>query len=177
MKKQSTKTVAVSLALTAALACPLFAGCSSTEQTQEGSDAAAEQKDEQATQSEAGAPLEASQIEEGTYEIEVESSSNMFKIVKAELTVADGSMTCAMTLSGDGYGKLFMGTSDEAAQATEEQCYPFVVGEDGAYTYTVPVEQLNVETPCAAWSLRKEQWYDRTLIFQSDNIPADKISA
>lgn len=122
-------------------------------------------------------PLTANQIAAGTYEIAVESDSSMFNVEAAQLTVADGAMSCVITLGGTGYGKLFMGTADEAASAPEEDCIPFVEDAEGRYTYEVPVEQLNVETPCAAWSTKKEQWYDRNLTFTAEGIPADSISA
>lgn len=122
-------------------------------------------------------PLSASQIAEGTYDIAVDSDSSMFNIDAASLTVADGAMTCVITLGGTGYGKLFMGTADEAANASDSNFIPFVEDADGRYTYEVPVEQLNVETPCAAWSTKKEQWYDRTLTFTANGIPADSIQA
>ena len=70
-----------------------------------------------------------------------------------------------------------MGTADEAANASDSDFIPFVEDADGRYTYEVPVEQLNVETPCAAWSTKKEQWYDRTLTFTANGIPADSIQA
>ena len=120
-------------------------------------------------------PLYASDIAPGTYAIDVASSSTMFRIVDAQLTVADDAMTCVLTLSGTGYGKLYMGTIEQAEAAPETACIPFVENAEGAYTYTVPVEALNADTPCAAWSIRKEAWYDRTLVFESGRIPADAI--
>lgn len=122
-------------------------------------------------------PLSANQIAAGTYDITVDSNSSMFNVEAAQLTVADDAMTCVITLGGTGYGKLFMGTADEAANAAEGDCIPYVEDSEGRYTYTVPVEQLNVETPCAAWSTKKEQWYDRTLTFTANGIPSDSITA
>ena len=42
-----------------------------------------------------------------------------------------------------------------------------------AKTFTVPIEALDQETDCAAWSIRKEKWYDRVLVFESAQIPAE----
>ena len=39
------------------------------------------------------------------------------------------------------------------------------------YTYQVPVDALDQEIDCAAWSIRKEKWYDRTLVFRADSLP------
>ena len=118
-------------------------------------------------------PVYADQLADGVYEITVESSSSMFKVVHCELTVADGTMTAAMTMSGDGYGKLYMGTGEAAAAAGEEAYIPCTENENGETVFTVPVEALDAELDCAAWSIKKETWYDRTLIFESANIPAE----
>ena len=115
----------------------------------------------------------ADQLVDGVYEITVDSSSSMFKVVHCELTVSEGSMTAAMTMSGDGYGMVYMGTG-EAALAADETCYiPFALTETGAKVFTVPVEALNLELDCAAWSISKEKWYDRTLVFESVELPQE----
>ena len=33
-----------------------------------------------------------------------------------------------------------------------------------------------MEIDCAAWSIRKEKWYDRVLIFQSDTLPEEAFA-
>lgn len=164
------QTLFVIATLASALA---LAGCgTSTAPTGSASSApAASAQKASADADEAPERIPADMLVDGTYEITVDSSSSMFRIVHAELTVENGQMTCAMTLGGTGYEKLFMGTSDEAATASDDQCYFFVEGADGAYTYTVPVEALDEECDCAAFSIRKQKWYDRTLVFESDNLP------
>lgn len=122
-------------------------------------------------------PLTGGQIRNGVYSITVTSSSSMFRIVDARLTVADGEMTAVLTMSGQGYGMLYMGTGEQALTDEESSYIPFVLDDDGAKTFTVPVLALNQETDCAAWSLKKEKWYDRVLVFQSEGIPADAILA
>ena len=115
----------------------------------------------------------ADQLVDGVYEITVDSSSSMFRVVHCELTVSEGNMTAAMTMSGDGYGMVYMGTG-EAALAVDETSYiPFVLTEAGAKVFTVPVEALNMDLDCAAWSIRKEKWYDRTLVFESAQLPVE----
>ena len=81
-------------------------------------------------------------------------------------------MTCDMTMSGQGYLYLFMGTGEEAAKATEDQYIPLQEIDD-AHVFTVPVEALNQDIDCAAFSKRKEQWYDRTLVFSAKMLPAE----
>lgn len=120
-------------------------------------------------------PVSASQIKDGTYEINVESSSSMFKIVKCVLNVENGTMNAVITMSGDGYNQLFVGTGEEAAAASDADYIKAVLDSDGAVTFSIPVEELNVKMNCAAWSVSKEKWYDRTLIFLSDAIPADAL--
>lgn len=123
-----------------------------------------------------GAPLYANQIENGEYHIEVSSSSSMFRVVDAVLNVKDEEMSAVLTLSGTGYEKLYMGTGEEAAADTDDKCIYFVEDAEGMYTYEVPVEALNTEIDCAAWSIRKQEWYDRVLVFLSGGIPQDAIS-
>lgn len=118
-------------------------------------------------------PITADELNDGVYEIEVASSSSMFKIDKCELTVADGEMSAVMTMNGTGYLYLFMGTGEEAVKASEDDYIPFVENEDGQHTYEVPVEALDAGIDCAAFSKRKEQWYDRTLVFLASSLPED----
>jgi sirohydrochlorin cobaltochelatase len=122
-------------------------------------------------------PIYGDEIKDGTYEIEVSSSSSMFKIVKAQLTVADGRMTAILTLSGDGYEKLYMGTGEQALTDSDDACSYFTKDAEGLYTYEVSFEALDKKTDVAAWSINKQQWYDRVLVFQSKLIPADAFIA
>ena len=113
----------------------------------------------------------ADRLNEGTYSIEVESSSSMFRIIDCKLTVSEGKMTAVMTLSGKGYEKIFPGTISEAEAADDDSCSYFVVNEAEQYTYQMPVEVLDTEIPCAAFSKKKQQWYDRMLVFKSASLP------
>ena len=114
------------------------------------------------------------QIADGTYEITVDSSSSMFHVVKCILQVENGAMTAAMTMSGDGYGKVYMGTAQEASQAPEAEHICPEAGKQQEVVFTVPVAALNQKIPCAAWSVRKEIWYDRMLVFRSSVISGPK---
>ncbi len=116
----------------------------------------------------------ADQLNDGTYNITVDSSSSMFKITDCELTVENGTMTAKMYMSGTGYEWLFMGSEAEAEASAESDRIPYV--EEGeVHTFTVPVEALNSEIECAAFSKRKEIWYARTLVFRADSLPADAL--
>ena len=93
-------------------------------------------------------PVYGTEIKDGVYPIKVDSSSSMFRITSCQLTVKDGVMSAVMATSGTGYLKLFMGTGEEAAQASEADCIPYVETADGAYTYAVPVEALDMGIDC-----------------------------
>ena len=118
-------------------------------------------------------PVYGTDLKDGVYDINVDSSSSMFKIVSCRLTVESGEMTAVMTMGGTGYLYVCMGTGEEAAAASEDAYIPFVEDGTGAHTYTVPVEALNSGVPCAAFSKNKEMWYDRTLVFRADALPMD----
>ncbi len=165
-------------------------------------------------------PIKGEELNDGIYEIEVRSSSSMFKVVDCRLTVKEGEMTAVMTMGGTGYLNVFMGTGEEAVNASEETYIPFEetadgltvkegemtavmtmggtgylnvfmgTGEeavnaseetyipfeetaDGAHTFTVPVEALDQGIDCAAFSKKKEKWYDRVLVFLSTSLPAE----
>lgn len=180
------------LVLPFAVACIIFSGCgtnppqnnqevssrgessipetTSSEKTEKESEAEIPAKEEKT------APVYGNQIEDGIYPIDVSSSSSMFRIIDAQLLVENGEMQAVLTLSGKGYGKLYMGTGEEALADTEDHTIPFEENEEGNYTYTVPVPALNQEIDCTAWSIKKEKWYDRVLVFQSGRIPAEALS-
>ena len=122
-------------------------------------------------------PVYAESLVSGKYEIEVTSSSSMFRIVSCELVVSGSEMTAEMTLSGKGYEKLFMGTSEQAEAADQSKYYFFHETADGKYAYTVPVEALDKDIDCAAYSFKKQRWYDRILVFESESLPDTAFSA
>ena len=167
-------------------ACMIFSSCGTTapQSSQEerktekisSEETPKDSEPESQPEEEKAGPIYGSQIKDGTYPIQVSSSSSMFRIIEARLLVENGDMQAVLTLSGKGYGKLYMGTGEEALTDTEDHTIPFEENEAGQYTYTVPVPALNQEIDCAAWSIKKEKWYDRVLVFQSDGIPAEALS-
>lgn len=120
-------------------------------------------------------PIYGDELNDGTYEAEAASSSSMFRITDCKLTVKEGKMSAVLTLSGTGYLKLYMGTGEEAVKASEDEMIPYVENEEGAYTYEVPVEALDMGIDCAAFSKNKEKWYDRVLVFKSASLPAGAL--
>ena len=116
----------------------------------------------------------AKDIKDGTYDIDVDSSSKMFNIESCELTVSGDEMTASMTMGGTGYRCLFLGTGAEAAEIASEDAYVFPEeNEEGKHVFTVPVTALNEGINCAAFSNKKTQWYDRVLVFRADSLTAE----
>lgn len=121
-------------------------------------------------------PIKGTDLEDGTYSIEVDSSSSMFQVTACQLEVKEGKMTATMTMSGNGYLKVYMGVGAEAVNASEKEYIPYKENEKGQHTFEVPVEALNMAIDCSAYSKRKEKWYDRVLVFRADTLPLESIS-
>lgn len=118
-------------------------------------------------------PVYADSLKDGEYNIKVDSSSSMFTVTDCILTVSEGKMTARMTMGGTGYLYVFMGKGENA----EERGYiPFEENSDGTHSFTVPVPGLDMGIDCAAFSKKKEMWYDRTLLFRADSLPADAFA-
>ena len=109
-------------------------------------------------------------LADGNYSIDVESSSSMFKVTNAELVVSGNEMNVVITLSGTGYGKLYLGTGEAALVASEAEYITYVEDAEGAYTFTFPVTALDQPIDVAAFSNKKSEWYDRQLTFLSETI-------
>ena len=117
----------------------------------------------------------AGDVLDGDYEVEVESSSSMFRIVNSVLHVKDGKMTATLTMSGKGYSKLFLGTGDEASESKGEGEILPVAQADGPVVFEIPVSALNSSIQCAAFSKKKGKWYDREILFDASSLSAEKV--
>lgn len=117
-------------------------------------------------------PVTADALNDGTYEVAVDCSSSMFKILGCELTVADGGMTALLTMKSQAYSHFYPGTAEEAAAAPAEDLIPLMV-EGETYTFTLPVPALDAGVNCAAFSVKKQLWYPRTLLFRADSLPGE----
>lgn len=106
----------------------------------------------------------------GIYNITVNSSSSMFRVIDCVLTSKNGKMTAVLTLSGTGYDYLCLGTKEEAAAADSSTWVPYVADANGKYTYEIPVEALDNGIAVAAFSHKNQIWYDRILTFQSSTL-------
>ena len=110
-------------------------------------------------------------VADGTYTVEVESDSSMFRVVKCELTAADGQMTAVLTLSGTGYDQMFAGSKSEAQNASKG-FIQYAEDAEGAYTFTVPVAALDTPLQYAAHGVKSGKWFDRTLTFDAASLQA-----
>lgn len=120
-------------------------------------------------------PVYGRDIADGTYEMKVKSSSGFFRVDHADLTVADGEMTAVLYLDSYAYSYLYMGTGEEAATKTEADFVPDVENNEGWSTFTVKVEALDKALDCAAFSIKKNQWYNRKICFEASSLPADAL--
>ena len=166
----------------------LTSGCSSTEAQQQSDTSAAQQdtSSQVASSSEmtevedvvedSMIPIAGDQVKDGTYHVTVKSSSKMFDITACELTVEGGKMTAVMHMGGTGYLYVYMGTGEQAAAASESDYIPFTEEADGTHSFTVPVDALDEGIDCAAFSKKKEKWYDRTILFRADSLPMDALA-
>jgi hypothetical protein len=167
------KALVTVLAIAMTLCC--LSGCGAKNVQQEtGSTASTEVQKDSDTAILKEATEVVGEVGPGTYFVEVESSSSMFKIKQAELTIAeDGSMTAVLTMNSKAYTKLYMGTGEQASVAEETACIAFAEDKNGAYKFTIPVEALDKPLDCAAFSKRKEKWYDRQLTFLADTLSTE----
>ena len=127
------------------------------------------------TASETASETENKTLTDGNYQVDVDTGNKMFKVTNCILTSEKGKMYAVITLSGTGYDYLYMGSAADAAEAAAKDYISYVADEAGKYTYKVPVESLDKGIAVAAHSIKKDKWYDRTLIFSS--VSAKRIIA
>ena len=144
-------------------------GCGNTAVTESAEDQQEVVAEEVATDATVAAPAD------GTYDIEVETDSSMFHADSCTLTVADGSCMATLVLPGEGFSRLYFGTAEEAASASDEDIYDYHLNDEGKYTFDIPVEALDEELQIAAFGQRRDTWYDHTIIFHApgDDALAD----
>lgn len=115
-------------------------------------------------------PVYPEDFTEGTYDIDAVSSSQYFKITGAELTNLGGDLQAVLTISSTSYAYVYQGTADEAAAAGKSEWIP--ADESSGYgQFTIGAEALNKEIPLAAYSKKKQQWYDRDIVLLASSLP------
>ena len=114
-------------------------------------------------------PVYAADLVDGEYPVAFKCSSSMFRIESALLKVAEGKMEVTLTMGSKTFLHVYPGSAEEAA--SKDAWIEPVENENGAMTFTIPVEALDAAVPCAAYSKNKELWYDRSLLFRADSLP------
>ncbi len=115
-------------------------------------------------------PVYADCIKDGEYAVDVDCSSSMFVIDNCVVTKADGKLMAELTMGGKGYLYCYSGTGEEAANASEEDYIYYTENADGNHVYTFEIEGFDVPVNLAAFSKKKELWYDRTLVFKASSL-------
>lgn len=114
---------------------------------------------------------------DGIYSTTAETGASMFKVVGVKLTVKNGKMSAVITLSGEGYDYLYMGTATDAATHTGNwikysgsAAYTLDGEKKTGRTYEIPVSALDTPLTIASHSERQKKWYDRTVTISSKNL-------
>ncbi len=119
-------------------------------------------------------PVTADMLKDGTYEVSVDSSSSMFKVRDAKITVADGKITASFSLSKS-YTWFFLGATEEIAAADSKAFLKGAANEEGSWDYSVVIEALDKGIVCSAYSKNKDQWYPELILFRADSLPAGAL--
>lgn len=120
-------------------------------------------------------PVYPRDIEDGTYEIQVESSSPFFKITEAVLLVDGENMSARITIPSLSYRYVYSGTAEAAQQAAVTDLID-CEEMDGCSVFTIPVDALDHEIDCAAFSKKRQRWYDRKLVFDAASLPKEALN-
>lgn len=122
-------------------------------------------------------PVPSNVPSDGIYSTTAETGASMFKVVGVKLTVKNGKMSAVITLSGEGYDYLYMGTATDAATHTGNwikysgsAAYTLDGETKTGRTYEIPVSALDTPLTIASHSERQKKWYDRTVTISSKNL-------
>ena len=98
-------------------------------------------------------PSTKQKLKDGTYKVLSTTCRVMFYLNPKDedptysiLTIKDGKMTATITLSGDGYDYVYMGTPAQAKKAGKKNWIKAKV-VNGYYTFTIPVSALDKKLP------------------------------
>lgn len=119
-------------------------------------------------------PVYPEDVKAGTYDVDVISSSRFFKLTGAKLRNDGFYMSADITLSSTSYAYVYPGTAEEAEKADRSE-WISADESDGYGQFEISVEALNKEMPCAAFSKKKQKWYDRDIVFLADSLPEDAL--
>lgn len=126
-------------------------------------------------------PTETKDLKAGTWKVKSDTDNRMFYLypktgTKYSILTVKGeggkkTMTATVTLTGEGYDYLYMGTALDAAKAPKTQWIKAKV-VNGYYTYTLPVSALDKNLTVSAHSRKLNRWFEHTIIFYSGGAKA-----
>lgn len=119
-------------------------------------------------------PISGEYVKDGTYDVNVTSTSSFFRVHSAELIVQNGDMQARLTMETYSYPLLYLGTAEEAAEAPGSDYIDYEEVDDW-YVFTIPVKGLNTPIDCASFSKKKKKWYNRKILFDASSLPSEAL--
>lgn len=108
-------------------------------------------------------------IADGTYQVNAEAGGKMFRVVNCVMTVKNGQMMASVTLSGQGYNRIYLGDVNDAPNDENNWILPdSLLAEQ--YTFQIPVEKLDEVMTIAVHTTKSNKWDTRTLTFHSEGM-------
>ena len=108
-------------------------------------------------------------LTDGTYQVNAEAGGKMFRVTDCVMTVKNGQMTAAVTLSGQGYNRIYLGDVNNAPDDEKNWILPdSLLAEQ--YTFQIPVEKLDEVMTIAVHTTKSNKWDTRTLTFHSEGM-------
>lgn len=108
-------------------------------------------------------------IADGTYQVNAEAGGKMIRVTNCVMTVKNGQMTAAVTLSGQGYNRIYLGDENDAPNDEKNWILPdSLLAEQ--YTFQIPVEKLDEVMNIAVHTTKSNRWVTRTLTFHSEGM-------
>lgn len=115
-------------------------------------------------------PISASEVKNGSFDIMVLSGSRFFKLELSSITSKDGEVKALVNMKSKSYKYVYLGTAEEASKADESQLIPVTI--DGEHShFEIPLKSLNSDVPCAAFSIKRQKWYNRNIVFDASSLP------
>lgn len=108
-------------------------------------------------------------IADGKYQVNAEAGGKMIRVTNCVMTVKNGQMTAAVTLSGQGYNRIYLGDVNDAPNDESNWILPdSLLAEQ--YTFQIPVEKLDEVMTIAVHTTKSNKWDTRTLTFHSEGM-------
>ena len=108
-------------------------------------------------------------LTDGNYQVNAEAGGKMIRVTNCVMTVKNGQMTAAVTLSGRGYNRIYLGDVKDAPNDESNWILPdSLLAEQ--YTFQIPVEKLDEVMTIAVHTTKSNKWDTRTLTFHSEGM-------